>query len=661
MCRWLPAISSSSLSGFFNVIVRDLVVASAMPQDSEGIARTSKGLTTGSAFTAICPACWGATRCNGGPRASLHSEGNLFDAAWQTHSVAWRSAIAVVMLIALSWSNPVNAQLVFDPSNGFLTQTLNQPTPLLGTTETFAPFSTSALGFVGAPASYIGAGFGGAAAGLLNPPAAVAPTRLTTENPLLPPIAPGAVPVQAADPLAPEVITTPGASILTGFDDNPRGTPSRLADSVSILSPSLTVSADTPHLQGVCQSSFEYLKYARATDQDMATASGSAYELATISPDHLYIDGRASIFQVSPVGNGGFANPQLNGFVTPETILTTSITPVWREKFSDLIETDLRYNYGTVSPIGALSSSSTSAVAATETNQGALTVALGSGSGTLSSRVVLSAADIASQSEAASTQTRGLAELQYRFNPEVAVVARGGYEDLRFQNAGLAFAGPIATLGTRLDLTPTSAINFRYGREDGSWGFNGAVKQSLTPRTVLLLSYEHSLGSQQEQMLSNLNASQLDPYGNIVDAETSVPLALANPELAYNQTGVFRIQQATAAVEHEFETDSLRLYGFYANESALSAGTTSDIARGAQLAWFRTMTPYMRGGLSLGFASETGNQLLSLGLTLTINLRTNIDGVLTYQFTDSMSGDRTTTVSPSYNRNFLIGGIHVSF
>lgn len=580
---------------------------------------------------------------------------------------AWRLSVAAAALAALIWPGRAAAQLVFNPESGFLPQNLYQPAPVLGTTEAFPPFLGNALGFTGAPASYVGGGIGGAGTIVSgNPPAATAPTRVTNENPLLPPIAPGATPIQAGDDRAPAYIITPSIGVSTGFDDNPRQTSSRFADSVSELSPGLIVSADSPHLQGVLSSSLTYLKYARATDQDSLTATGSGYGLATISPDHLYIDGRASLFQVSPTGNGGFANPQLGGFTNPETLLTTSVTPVWRESWGNLVDTDLRYSHGTVSPLGALSTtsnttapSSSTALSAAEANQGSLTVAIGNGGGKLSSRIVLSGADITSDSDAASTQASGVAELQYRINPEVALVTRGGYEDLRFPNAGLAFVGPVATVGTRLDLTPTSAINLRYGREEGSWGFNGAVRQSLTPRTELLLAYQRSLGSQQEQILDNLNVSQMDSYGNIVDTETLLPLALANPELSFDETSVFRTEQASAALEHEFETDSLRFYGFYEKQIALSAGSSSATTRGVQVAWFRTMTPSLRGGASLGYASGTGNQVLSFGVSLSYNLRQNMDAVLSYQFTDSLAS--TGATAPAFMRDFLLAGIRASF
>lgn len=660
-----------------------------MSQDSEGHARSREGLTICSGFAGAAFTLMGTPRfanCRGHWCPTKSRLGAL-----PSHQSTARLAMMVAVLAATTFPNRAMAQLVFDPSNGFVTQTLNEPAaaletpqtapalgisqpapmlgttaPLLGTTAAFPPFMGSTLGFVGAPASYVGlgAGLGGQAIPGGNPAAALPPSRLTVENPLLPPIVPGALPIQTGVDQAPAWLVTPSVQVETGFDDNPRQTANRQADSVSNLGSGLIVSADTPHVQGVLTSTLQYIKYARTTDQDQFTANGAGYGLVTISPDHLYVDGRASLFQVSPTGNVGFANPTLGApAVAPETLLTTSVTPVWRESFGDLIATDLRYNYSSVSPVSSLSNTSSTSLAASQQNQGTLTVALGRGGGTLSSRVVLSAADIDSQSTAASTQTRGVVELQYRFNPEVAIISRAGYENLRFSNADLAFTGPIATLGTRLDLTPTSAINVLYGRQDGFWGLDGSARQALTPRTVLLLSYQHSVGSEQEQIISNLNSSALDPYGNIVDVETSLPLPFVNPELALSQTGVFRIEQATGAVEHEFETDSLRVYGFYLKQSALSAGVSSTISRGAEISWFRTMTPALTGAISAGYASSTGAQTLTTGLSLTLNVRENVNAILSYQFTDSMSsGTNVATVPvPSYTRNILLAGIRASF
>src|SRR5277367_5667799 len=122
---------------------------------------------------------------------------------------------------AAGWPGCGAAQVLFDPSVGYLTPQVNQPQPVLGTTEAFPLFPTTGLGFAGAPATYVGAGFGGGAAGIAQVAPATAPSRLTNQNPLLPPIVPGADPIQAGNDRAPWLIAQPSLGISTGFDDNP--------------------------------------------------------------------------------------------------------------------------------------------------------------------------------------------------------------------------------------------------------------------------------------------------------------------------------------------------------------------------------------------------------------------------------------------------------
>jgi len=139
-------------------------------------------------------------------------------------------------------------------------------------------------------------------------------------NPLLPPITPGATAIQAGDDRAPWLLLKPSLGVSVGFDDNPRQIPNRQADAVTFLTPSMIVSVDSPRVQGLLTSSFDFRKYVRATNQDQLSANGAGYAFATIAPEHLYLDGRGSIFQVSPVGGAGFANPTLGTLIQPQTV-----------------------------------------------------------------------------------------------------------------------------------------------------------------------------------------------------------------------------------------------------------------------------------------------------------------------------------------------------
>jgi len=596
-----------------------------------------------------------------------------------------------------------SGQVVYDPNNGFLVQRLLQAAPVVGSTSTFPPFPNTGLGFAGAPSSYAGIGLSNLVAPVLPPlspgdlgavagaapgplpqtqmapsivapagarlvPGAVAAARpppiplsaLIGENPLLPSLQPGATPIQAGDDRAPWLLVNPSIRVSQGFDDNPRQTARRFADSVTELNPGLIVSADGPRLKALVSSTLDYEKYARAGDQDKFTVNGTGYGQFAVLPEHLVVDGRAAIVQVSTAGGVGFGNPALIPADQQNSLLTTSVTPILRQSIGP-VDADLRYNHSSVSPLsqlsGAASAAAGNAVAATETNEGTLTMALGRGAGILAARVILDATDIASQSTAASTQFRGYGDIQYRLNREIALTGRIGYEDIRYPLARLVFIGPVGVVGTRLDVTPDSAIVLRYGRQDGTTGFNGAATQELGPRTLLQVSVQTGVNSRQEQIAANLNASRLDIYGNVVDADAGLPLALTNPEFAYSNAGVFRTQQARVGVSHEFETDSVRLFVFYERMTALAPPATSDIARGAEIGWFRSMTPRLSGAISLGYATHGTGSTLTSSLVLTYDLQEGVQGTLNYQFQSLDS----TGPNPSYLRNVVSAGVRASF
>jgi hypothetical protein len=70
------------------------------------------------------------------------------------------------------------------------------------------------------------------------------------------------------------------------------------------------------------------------------------------------------------------------------------------------------------------------------------------------------------------------------------------------------------------------------------------------------------------------------------------------------------------------------------------------------------MTPKLTGGVGVGYASHTGGRVLTTNISLTSNLRTGLDAVLTYQFEDNIS---TVASTPSFTRNVLLGGLRITF
>ena len=97
---------------------------------------------------------------------------------------------------------------------------------------------------------------------------------------------------------------------------------------------------------------------------------------------------------------------------------------------------------------------------------------------------------------------------------------------------------------------------------------------------------------------------------------------------------------------------------FYATQASLVAGVSSDQARGANIAWFRSMTPSLTGGINVGVASHTQSKTISSGISLTYNVRSSINAVLSYQFEQDIPRGTGTGATI---RNIILAGFRASF
>lgn len=519
---------------------------------------------------------------------------------------------------------------------------LESGTLIFGSTALPPPFFSTFLGYAGAPATYSGTVFllperqltpnapppGEAipVEGLLPPSAYPVPS-----NALLAPLVPGAVPIQAGDPRAPEIIIRPSIGINQGFTDNPRSTPGMLADSISEFTPGLLVSADTPHLQGELIYGLDYLKYAHASDQDELTQNAIGYALGTIVPGSLYVDGRALISQLSTAGGSGFVTtPTALPAADRSQAMITSLTPIVRQSFGDFLDTELRYsfgmaNFGSPSLTGTVPAPSSS-LADIQVNHVALSAAIGRGYGMAASRLTLDATDVSSNSVAKSDEIRVFDDFEYRLTNRFALLARIGYETLQYDIARLRFDGPIAKVGARAELAPDSVATLLYGRQDGIWSFEGRFRQQLTPSTAILGSYLRSVSSTQQELLNNLDSSRLDAFGTIVNNDTDLP-GMADPGFAYGLSDIYRYQLFRLGLNSDIGRNSFRVFGLLDHEASLTNLTVNDTSRGILLEWFRSITPRLTGAVSFGYATH----VVDTGRTVTADLN------LTYQISDSVT------------------------
>lgn len=603
----------------------------------------------------------------------LTGHGGYSPVCWMLRGLILASiVVSVTNLSAVAQELPINGSpLANQPPNQPIFET---GTLLFGSTAAPPPFLSTLFGYAGAPVTYSGTVFllperqltptapapgePAPVEGLLPPTAYPVPS-----NVLLPPLVSGASPIQTGDPRAPEIMVKPSLGISQLYTNNPRLTSSTFSDTASHLSPGIVLSADTPHLQGELIYGLDYYKYARAHEQNSLTQDAVGYGLATIVPGSLYVDGRALISELSTAGGAGFT-------VAPGTlpvggqsqVMITSLTPIVRQSFGDLVDTELRYsfgmaNFGSPSLTGSTPAPSSS-LSDVRVNHVALAIAIGRGYGVAASRVTLDATNVGSTSVAQSDQFRGFDDFEYHLSNRFALLARVGYEDFQYGVAGLRFNGPIVKLGARADLAPDSVATLLYGRQDGIWSFEGRYRQQLTASTAILGAYLRSVSSTQQQLLNDLNSSRLDAFGTIVNYDTALP-GLANPEFSYAQTDIYRYQLARMGITSDIGRNSFRIFGFLDHRASLINLTSNDTSRGILLEWFRTITPRLTGAASLGYATHVvGNEkTATAGLDLTYQISDAVTFIARYEFMNCQG----TLAGTSLQRNLVELGLRGAF
>jgi len=558
-----------------------------------------------------------------------------------------------------------------------------QPASPPGTLPSIVPGTSSIPVSPPPPALSAGYGFGTPSlptegATPLGPAPPTAPLTYTS----LPPLIPGALPVQAGDNRAPAILIAPSITLYEGYVDNPNNTPQTLSDSQTRFISNTNISVDSVRFQGQLSSSLNYLKYARASNQDALTENIVGFGLGTIVPDHLFIDSRGAITQLSTAGGVGFANSTTIPPSQQTQALTTSVTPIWRQSFGDLLDAELRDSYAlNLFSAGTLLGNATTPAVPTSSslsnsteNDATLSLATGRAFSFFGSKLTLDATQVDTQSAAKSTQLSAFDDVEYQINPTYAALARFGYESIRYPlNPAATTTGPIWLVGGRITPSPGDYLVLRYGTQDGIYGVNGALRYQLTAATNLLASLQNGLASSQQQLTTNLDTSQLAANGTIVNQFTGLPSALSNPEFAYVSNGIFRSTDARMGIQTVVDRDTfgvLALLDHRTELGAASAGSTASAALagtntsfGANLNWTRSVTPLLTSTATLGYAKEVAGDQKTLTADVSLNYTMNeyLSCILHYQFINVDSGTTSSSVTGSYRRNLIELGIRRSF
>jgi uncharacterized protein (PEP-CTERM system associated) len=416
-------------------------------------------------------------------------------------------------------------------------------------------------------------------------------------------------PVAPPDAPSPWLIT-PQIQISETVTDNAGLThDNRQADLQSFINPSIAVQGDT-------QLAKVDFSYSPVILRNVATTNGNRVDqnlfgtgTFTAVPDALFLNTRGSVFEGSRGGGMGPVNPVNLRFGDRTEVLAYDAGPEWRFPLPAMSGAtgDLRYSIGQTrfyNNTGVITTNGTTVAAPiSDATLQDLRLFLDSGDrGTLISAQFTADGTRQRISDGGGTNDTGvlMVEGQLRLSPTFQLLGSVGYEDLRYSNFSYANQHePTWYGGIRWQNAQDSLFQVTYGHRQGADSFAGEARIPITTLTSAFATYGESITTPQQQIISNLNSSQLNANHNVVDPSTGLPQSLLVNEIALQNT-IYRDRSFRAGI---ITTNEPNIYTFdvkYEDYVPIAGAAAADNYIGAEARWDHaldeTTTFSMTGG-----------------------------------------------------------------
>lgn len=417
-------------------------------------------------------------------------------------------------------------------------------------------------------------------------------------------------------------------------------------DLISVIAPGLNIAGDLPRLQLSFSYSPVLTMYANTGSLNALTQqlNGSAH--ITAAPDLFYIDVRA-LSGVSSLygGYGGLGGVgqqagSVAGYGTSLSSLglnrqnetqnaNITVTPYLQRQFGDYGTARVSYSVGvtrsnTLSgfaaapfPTGGQNSQtsiSQEEIASFTTGQflarlqDVFTVDLSQYQSTTGTGFYNGFTGLTSSRETGtrSSRTAITNAVSYQLNRTVALNGMIGHETITYSGTGggLNTNGLTWRLGTTLTPGPDTTLTFGYGRAAGVNSFDASGHYALTARTTLTLSYQTSVGTQQQYLQNQFTRTTTNATGQLVDPTTGTPIFLTNT-LA-RQDAVFRTEALTLGATTALDRDVVALTATLTSQSIVGAGNPGIPTKGlaATASWVHAMRPDMTVSGSVAYSQQ---------------------------------------------------------
>ena len=496
------------------------------------------------------------------------------------------------------------------------------------------------------------------------------PPRSARESPFA-----GALDVarQAQDPLAPAWLFQPRAMLDATVTDNARHTHlNHQSDLISRISAGLSLSADTPRLQGLASATVSFRRALNDSHYNLFSANGYLVSELTVSPN-LFLDLHGTAHDIDRSGLG-VPNPQL---LTPEEQTQTyvlSVSPVLKARVGDFGLADLRYAYsrmwvdkntGVTATLPPLGGANEQQVHADLRMPGTMMYRL-------LSEVSANASAI-QVNKFPGTFKRASGELinEYMLTRSISAIAAGGYETLADEGVvRLNGEGAIWDAGARWRPNADSSLMVLYGRHDLKTDIAAEFRWRFAPTTAFYAAHTDSINATQPSFVTNNLDALLGPEGpsvGITFDQNPTIAALNNTSIGLYRrpqdiglgiglpldeinnflpaaNGFFRLKQSRAALFSDVAGQAISLIGFHLERTSLvGIRPPTEKSDGVVLAWSPLITDDIVGRALVGYRIQEQtdafgelhrSQSFNVGLALNYQATPTLEAGIRYDFID---------------------------
>ena len=482
--------------------------------------------------------------------------------------------------------------------------------------------------------------------------------------------------VQPAGPPTPAWIFTPRIGIAETVTDNARASSvGRQADLVSTISPGIAVTVDTSRLKGSLDFSLDVQRYVEASDQNRIANNLFSNGEATVVPDLLFFDARASISQEDIAGGRGFASSNLVPEGQRAQVIAYSAGPTLRTNFGSLLTGELSYHLSQTYFTNATTLAGATGLSNSTQQEGKLTLGTGEAFGPLNGAFKAdvfheTGSGAATSSNAGASEDRKAAELdgEYKITRTISLIAQGGYEKLTFPGSSQTnLSGPIWGAGFQYSPNPDSLLRLVYGRRDGGNDFSGEFRFAVTAATKIYATYTQQIETTQQTIIRGLGTSGLGPGGTIINPVTGLPSTVVNPNFPL-QNDIFRTKSLQGGVISAVGRNTFTLTGFREERLSLAGQLPSDTATGGSFQWARDIDPQTTGVMLVGYAKDSigSGGTTNVSIAVTHNFTETLIGGLRYDFIRGSGGLGTiggvsSTAGTNFTQNALTASLRKTF